>query len=673
VAALSSLVLKKMKFSYSIGLVIVGIIVGIFSNIYPEKLAIFENLQLSYDIVLYLILPILIFDAALNVDSKSLFKNLMPIILLLVLGVLVSAFVAGGLLSVALGVSLGAMLLFGAIISAIDPVAILALFKEMGAPKRLRTIIEGESMSNDSTVIILYTIIFSLTYQNGFLNIPEEVLKFFKILLGGTAIGAIVGILGAYICKLDKSGREFQIVLSIIMAYSSFIAADLLGFSGVMGSLAAGIVLSLKAEEVIKRKNREQVETFWSFFAFLANSFIFLLMGITQAHIFVVTREILAVIAVSIVILLFARYLSVMACCLPYNFFVKKRKPELVIPHSYSLIFTWGGLRGAFPAALVLTLPLDYPHRDLIVQLTFGYILFSLLVQGTSVKKFMKKLNIKPDDMDIDESICVKKEYSFPNKGLIDLIIPKVVKHCEEEGFFVREKISEEYEDYLMRMRNHIFLFRATNESIQIIAEPRDLGYTSTIMYETIVELNSSLGSIVDIMKPDKLNQIIAKDDSTNETNFDFMKHLSKDSIIVPLKSSTKNEIIYELVDILEKNGKISSFGEVHSAVLEREASMSTGLGDGIALPHARTDSVENITAAIGVSKEGIEFDAIDKKPVHIVIMILSPNKDSTPHLQFLAETSKIMSKASVREKIINAKTPEDLYLILEEKDHCRQ
>jgi PTS system nitrogen regulatory IIA component len=96
---------------------------------------------------------------------------------------------------------------------------------------------------------------------------------------------------------------------------------------------------------------------------------------------------------------------------------------------------------------------------------------------------------------------------------------------------------------------------------------------------------------------------------------------------------------------------------------------MSTGLGDGVAFPHARKDTVENITAAIGVTHAGIDFEAIDKKPVYIVVLILSPQKDSTPHLQFLSEMSKVLSKANVREKIINTQTPEELYRILEERD----
>ncbi|MCL2844196.1 MAG: cation:proton antiporter [Chitinivibrionia bacterium] len=679
IASLSWVVLKKLKFSYSIGLVIVGLIVGVIANVYQGQLN-YVGIRLSYDVVLYLILPILIFDAALNVNSKVLFKNMVPIALLLVVGVLVSAFVIGGLLSWTMGFYFGAMLLFGIIISAVDPVAILALFNEVGAPKRLRAIIEGESMSNDSTVIVLFSIVLALTYHTPdiTLSIPTEILRMIKILFGGTAVGIVVGFVGAFFCKMDKDGREYQIILSIIMAYSSFIGAETLHLSGVMAALSAGVVFSLKAEDVIRRRNREQVETFWEFFTFIANSFIFLLMGITQANIFIESQfsaQAAIAVPVSIAILIFARYLSVMTCFVPYNFFVRKRRPELRIPHSYSLIFTWGALRGAFPAALVLTIPLDYPLRDIIVQLTFSYILFSLLVQGTSVKELMKKLKIEPDDPDIDESTCSRKLYSFPNNGIVDLIISKVVKHCEEEGFYVRTKTIEEYPDkehikeYVMKMRDNLFLFRVTNHHIEVLADQGDISYANTIIYETIIELNQSLSSIVEVMKPDSINQIIREDDEDNETNFDFMKYLCKNCMAVPLINNEKNAAIRELTDIMQINGKFASRQDVFDAVIEREKSMSTGLGEGVAFPHARTDAVETICAAIGISHKGIEFGAIDKKPVYIVVVILSPTKDCAPHLQFLAEMSKVLSKPEVREKFINAKNNDELYKILEERD----
>lgn len=678
IAAISSVIFKKLNFPYTIGLLFVGIVVGGLSIAYPDIFPAFNKLELSSGIIMYLILPVLIFDAALNVDSKVLFKNIVPIVILSAIGVLISAFIVGGLLSLTLGLSFGAMLLFGALISATDPVAVIALFKELNAPKRLTTIIDGESMVNDATAIVLFGIVFSLTYVTGTatsvtadVDVFRAIWQFFAVLLGGAAVGTAVGFAGAYIFKWDKSGREFQIVLSVIMAYSAFIIADMLNFSGVMGAMAAGIVLSLRAEDVIKRKNREQIETFWNFFSFLANSFIFLLMGITQAHTIVqnpITASVIIAIFAAILSLLIARYVSVVACNAPYNFFVGKKNPELVIPHKYSLILTWGGLRGAIPTALVLAIPTDYPYRDLIVQLTLACILFSLFVQGTTIKKFINKLGIKAETSEIDESICINKEYYFPNRGLIDLIIPKIIKHCGDEGFFIREKEIDDHTDYLMQMRKHIFLFRASNDKIEIIAEPKDISYASTIMYETVVELNQSLGLIADVVKPDKMHQMIATDDSAKSITFDFIKYLSQNTMLVPLKNTDKYAVINELIETLWEAGKISNIEDVLAEVIEREESMSTGLGDGVAFPHARTDKVKNITVAIGVSHQGIEFDAIDKKPVHIVVVILSPKKDSTPHLQFLSEMSKVLSKSVMREKIVAAKNTNELYELFKEK-----
>jgi CPA1 family monovalent cation:H+ antiporter len=325
-----------------------------------------------------------------------------------------------------LGTTFGTMLLFGSLISATDPVAVIALFKEIKAPKRLTTIIDGESMVNDATAIVLFGIISLLTCaQSGNPQNMQSVASwsafkmlwiFFTVLAGGALVGIGVGLLGAFACKLDKSGREYQIVLSIIMAYSAFLLADLLKFSGVMASLAAGVTLSLRAEKVIRKENRKQVETFWGFFSFVANSFVFLLMGITQALIFdrnEITSEIFIAIITAIVVLLAARYISVVACNVPYNFFIKKKKPGLVIPHNYSMVLTWGGLRGAIPTALALTIPQDYQHRDLILQMTIACIFFSLFVQGMTVKKLMQKLGIKSEEAGINEK---RKQYKKQKK-----------------------------------------------------------------------------------------------------------------------------------------------------------------------------------------------------------------------------------------------------------------
>jgi fructose-specific phosphotransferase system IIA component len=165
------------------------------------------------------------------------------------------------------------------------------------------------------------------------------------------------------------------------------------------------------------------------------------------------------------------------------------------------------------------------------------------------------------------------------------------------------------------------------------------------------------------------MHQMIASDDTSKSSTFNFMKYLSQNTMIVPLESNDKKGVINELISILQKAGKITQCKEVYDEVIEREDSMSTGLGDGVAFPHARTDDVNNITVAMGVSPQGIEFNSIDKKPVYIVALILSPKKDSTPHLQFLSEMSKVLSRTSAREKIISVKNTEELYRLFEDKN----
>ena len=139
-------------------------------------------------------------------------------------------------------------------------------------------------------------------------------------------------------------------------------------------------------------------------------------------------------------------------------------------------------------------------------------------------------------------------------------------------------------------------------------------------------------------------------------------KVLSPDSVWVDLKSDTKQGIIEEMVDRLYAAGKITDRKAVLAAVLEREAKMSTGMQNGVAIPHGKTDSIESLVAAVGLNKEGVNFDSMDGSPCTIFIMTLSPTKRTGPHIQFLAEVSRLISQPAERDKLLAAKTHGEIY-----------
>jgi len=159
IAAISAIILRRIKFPYTIGLVIVGLVVGILADHF-QILQPFKELHLTSNLILYVIVPVLIFDAAVKIDSKLLIKNLKPVLMLAAPGLVIATFITGILTTVISPLNFGTAMLFGALISATDPVAVIALFNELGAPKRLTMLVDGESLFNDATAIVLFTIIF---------------------------------------------------------------------------------------------------------------------------------------------------------------------------------------------------------------------------------------------------------------------------------------------------------------------------------------------------------------------------------------------------------------------------------------------------------------------------------------------------------------------------------
>ena len=373
IAVLFSILLKKIHFPYTIGLVLVGGILG-FLSYHSQVMEIFKHITLSPDIILYIILPALVFDAAINIDYQVLYKNLVPILLLAVLGLLISAGVIGVGVSLFTTLPFIGALVFGALISATDPVAVIALFNEIGAPKRLTTLIDGESIFNDATAIVLFTIVMATAVHPGSsnVNLLRASWNFAEVLLGGVIVGAIIGAAGSLINGFIKNDIILQITVSLIMAYLSFIASGyIFHFSGVMATLAAGIMMSASIEKTFKRSNIETIGHFWEYFSFIANSIVFLLLGLTEFHILKrnVTSNELVMILYVIPVVLIARIIVIYTLIPLYNL-VNRKKKKKQISSGFQAVLFWGGLRGAVPVALVLAIPQTFPHRNLIVHFT---------------------------------------------------------------------------------------------------------------------------------------------------------------------------------------------------------------------------------------------------------------------------------------------------------------
>ncbi len=390
VAALSAIVLKRIRLPYTVGLVLVGLALGYLTESVPQ-LAWLSGVQLSPEIILFVFLPTLIFESAFNLDSRLLAKNLAPVVLLAVPGLLLSTALVGGAMSLATELPLGPALLFGALISATDPVAVVALFKELGAPKRLAILVEGESLFNDATAIVLFQIVLAVVAGGalGLATLGEGTGRFLIVSLGGVAVGALIGYLMIRSLAVARDEPLVEVVLSTVVAYAAFILADhYLHVSGVMATVGAGVLIGTLGSTRFSPELRHYLHQFWEYAAFVANSLIFLLVGMSIRLEGLLTEW--QPLLWAILVVLIARALVVFGL-VPL---VGKLPGTESIDWRYRGVMYWGGLRGAVALALALSLPHEFAYRELLITLSVGVVLFTLISGGLTMKPLISALRL---------------------------------------------------------------------------------------------------------------------------------------------------------------------------------------------------------------------------------------------------------------------------------------
>lgn len=396
IASTAAIFLKKIKFPYSIGLVLIGIIIGVISsNI--SGLEPINKIKLTPNLILYIFLPALIFQAAVNINIRVLWKNLLPVITLAVPGLVIGTLIVAGIMGYFSFLPWSAALLFGALISATDPVAVITLFESIGAPERLKTLVDGESLFNDATAIVMFQVIGAILIAGNLTagTFVHGIIMFFTVFFGGFAVGALIGWLMMNIARLAKNDPLIEISFTTIVAYAAFIIADhVLNVSGVMSALGAGIVINAYSRTRFTEETRLYMKRFWEYAAFIANSFIFLLLGITEDYliedILSLSSNIIPVIVIGIIVIVSARSVVIYGL-IPL---INKISAKHPVPLRYMHVMFWGGLRGAVPLALALSLSSDFEYRRIIVELTLGVVLFTLLTQGTTVGLLIKMLKL---------------------------------------------------------------------------------------------------------------------------------------------------------------------------------------------------------------------------------------------------------------------------------------
>jgi CPA1 family monovalent cation:H+ antiporter len=389
-ASMVAIATKWIRFPFTIALVIIGLLMGWASRGVPALHSL-TAFSLTPEVVLFVFLPVLLFEAAFNLDARRLLKNVLPISTLAVPGLLISIATVGFGLHYILGLPLGLALLFGSLISATDPVAVVALFKEMGAPKRLGLLVEGESLFNDGTALVVFNIILGVVVSGLFTShtVTKGVLNFAVVVTGGIGVGIALGVVFSRIIEIVENDRLVEITLTTILAHSTFLTAEhVLHVSGVIATVAAGLTMGSYGRNKISPPVQEHMEAFWEYFAFVCNSFIFLLVGMSiDMGLFV---ENFGAILLAALVVLAARALAV------YGLFpvVEGLKLAEKVDAKFQTVIFWGGLRGALAIVMALSIPHDLPQRDFLLVLTLGVVLFSLLVNGLTIKKLMSLLGL---------------------------------------------------------------------------------------------------------------------------------------------------------------------------------------------------------------------------------------------------------------------------------------
>lgn len=390
VAALVAIVIRRIRIPYTVALVLVGLLLSFFPN--PLQL------DISSDLILAILVPPLLFEATLQIKWARMRKDLVPILLLAVVGTLISTIIVGEIVSQVLAVPLLAAAAFGALISATDPVAVVAFFRSLGVSKRLSILVEGESLFNDGVAIVLFNLAIGfaaagidITGSPGPLFI-EALLEFFRVSLGGLGIGLALGFGVSYLILRNVDDHLIETSTTVALALGAYVLAESLHVSGILSVVAAGLMVGNIGLQTTSPTTQLTIEHFWEFLAFVANSLVFLFIGL-EVEIGQLLPYMIPIL-VAVIAILFSRAIVVYGITGIYSRFVD---PLQKVPVPYRHVMFWGGLRGAISLALALTLTGEVFGEAFATELrvmTFGVVLFTLLVQGTTIEPLIQRLGL---------------------------------------------------------------------------------------------------------------------------------------------------------------------------------------------------------------------------------------------------------------------------------------
>ncbi len=393
---------RFLKLPNTIGLMLITILftLGVFAlSYFDSTLLNAERYIITHidfkEVLLDVMLSFLLFAGALHTNFEQLRVQRWPIVAFSTLGVIISTFLVGTAMywilpSMGLQVSFIYCLLFGALISPTDPIAVLSILKKAGAPKKLETKIVGESLFNDGVGVVVFLTIFKIAQLGGTgVEVIDIVNLFSKEVFGGVFLGLV---LGWVTYKLMKSIDDYdiEVIITLAAVMGGTLIAHYMHFSAPLAMVTAGLMVGNDTvrNSAMSKITENYVDKFWELIDILLNTILFVLIGMEMLVLSFETSYFVAgLMAVPVVLL--CRYLSLI---LPVKFFEKRLD---FVPRT-NLIMTWGGLRGGISIALALGLTQDM-NRDLFLVITYIVVVFSIIVQGLTVGRLVKKLTKNPD------------------------------------------------------------------------------------------------------------------------------------------------------------------------------------------------------------------------------------------------------------------------------------
>ncbi len=379
IAAVVAMLTKRLRLPYSAGLVAAGI--GMAAIPFAPQIALTK--PLIYDGLL----PPLLFEAAYHIQWEWLRRNALVVSVLATAGVALEAAVTASGMHALVHWPWMSAVIFGALIAATDPVAVISVFREAKAHGRLLVLIEAESLLNDGTAAVLFGVALAIAMgQRATAGSVAWLLV--KNIGGGVVCGAAAGI-GSLLLTGRTDDHLVEVTFTTVAAYGSFLMADWLNMSGVLATITAGLVMrNFEWLDGMTPRGREAVSNFWEYAAFVANSMVFLLIGAEQSH-----QNFLPVwqpAAVGIGVVLAGRAAAVYGCCAPFCW------SSLQVASKQQHAMVWGGLRGALALALALSLPAHIPFHNAIVTVSFAVVAFSVFVQGLTIAPLLGRMGEIP-------------------------------------------------------------------------------------------------------------------------------------------------------------------------------------------------------------------------------------------------------------------------------------